>query len=45
MARTNDPDSATSEFYINTVDNARSLDPSKHSAGYAVFGRATRGVD
>src|SRR5918993_360897 len=35
MARTNDPDSATSQFFINLVDNAF-LDPGPRSgAGYA----------
>ncbi|HUJ27824.1 MAG TPA: peptidylprolyl isomerase [Myxococcales bacterium] len=41
MARTNDPDSATDQFYINTKDNAF-LD---RSPGYAVFGKVTRGMD
>ena len=27
MARTNDPNSATSQFFINTVDNSKTLDP------------------
>jgi len=45
MARTNDPDSATSQFFINLVDNARSLDPRPGSAGYAVFGRVIAGMD
>lgn len=40
MARTSVPDSATSQFYINTVDNAGSLDyPATDGAGYAVFGK------
>ena len=48
MARTNVIDSATSQFFISTVDNARSLDhrglePSEY--GYAVFGRVTDGMD
>ena len=44
MARTNDPDSATSQFFINLVDNAF-LDPSPRSgAGYAVFGCVTEGM-
>ena len=46
MARTNDIDSATSQFFINTVDNVR-LDhqpgnPARY--GYAVFGRVTQGL-
>ncbi|HET7201799.1 MAG TPA: peptidylprolyl isomerase [Steroidobacteraceae bacterium] len=44
MARTNDPDSATSQFFINLVDNAF-LDPSpRGGAGYAVFGCVTEGM-
>jgi len=39
MARTSDPNSATSQFYINLVNNASSLDfPASDNAGYAVFG-------
>lgn len=41
MARTNAPDSATSQFFINVVDNAASLDPGPGTAGYAVFGSVT----
>ncbi len=44
MARTNDPNSATSQFFINLVDNA-ALDKSATSAGYAVFGKVVRGLD
>ncbi|MBS3052078.1 MAG: peptidylprolyl isomerase [Candidatus Aenigmarchaeota archaeon] len=45
MARTNDPDSATSEFFINTVDN-EFLDPGGNdSYGYAVFGKVISGMD
>lgn len=44
MARTSDPHSATSQFFINLVDNS-SLDPSPRSgAGYAVFGCVTEGM-
>lgn len=39
MARTTDPNSATSEWYINTVDNSTSLAPNAGSAGYTVFGK------
>jgi cyclophilin family peptidyl-prolyl cis-trans isomerase len=48
MARTNVVDSATSQFFINTVNNARSLDNSgtdQRSYGYAVFGKVTDGMD
>lgn len=44
MARTNDPDSATSQFFINVVDNA-SLNKTSASAGYAVFGKVIKGLD
>jgi len=45
MARTSDPDSATSQFYINTVDNP-SLDyKSDAEPGYAVFGSVITGFD
>ena len=43
MARTNDPDSATSEFFINHADN-KFLDASKSSDGYAVFGYVVDGL-
>jgi peptidyl-prolyl cis-trans isomerase A (cyclophilin A) len=45
MARTSDPASATSQFFINTVDN-RGLDyPNPDGYGYAVFGRVVEGLD
>ena len=44
MARTNDRDSATSQFFINVADNAE-LDHSKQQFGYAVFGRVVAGMD
>ena len=47
MARTNVVDSATAQFFINTVDNPglnnRGTDPGSY--GYAVFGRITDGMD
>lgn len=43
MARTNDPDSATSQFFINLVDNSF-LNAGVQDAGYAVFGRITDGL-
>jgi len=46
MARTNDPDSATSQFFLNLVDNSSKLDPGGVSPdGYAVFGKITKGLD
>jgi cyclophilin family peptidyl-prolyl cis-trans isomerase len=44
MARTNDLHSATSQFFVNLVDNAF-LDHKTGSFGYAVFGRVTAGMD
>ncbi len=44
MARTSDPHSATSQFFVNLVDNAF-LDPGRGGAGYAVFGCVTEGMD
>jgi peptidyl-prolyl cis-trans isomerase A (cyclophilin A) len=47
MARTNDPNSATSQFFLNFVDNSTGkLDPGGFSPeGYAVFGKITKGLD
>jgi cyclophilin family peptidyl-prolyl cis-trans isomerase len=45
MARTNVPDSATSEFFINLVDNLYLDYKSLTSPGYAVFGKVTEGMD
>ena len=47
MARTNDPQSATAQFFINTSDNTRLNFSSKtvDGWGYAVFGRVTKGMD
>lgn len=44
MARTNDPQSATAQFFINVKDNAF-LDPSTQSFGYTVFGKVVSGMD
>jgi peptidyl-prolyl cis-trans isomerase A (cyclophilin A) len=44
MARTQDPNSASSQFFINLVDNAP-LDASARNAGYAVFGKVIQGMD
>ena len=47
MARTNDPHSATSQFFINLKDNSfldhTAKDP--QGWGYAVFGKVTEGMD
>ena len=44
MARTNDPNSATSQFYINLVDNTDLDYVSPLSPGYAVFGKVVKGM-
>ncbi len=44
MARTNDINSATSQFFVNLVDNGF-LDHAPGNYGYAVFGRVTAGMD
>jgi len=41
MAQTDEPNSATDQWFFNTVDNSSKLDPTKTSAGYAVFGAIT----
>jgi cyclophilin family peptidyl-prolyl cis-trans isomerase len=45
MARTGDPNSATSQFFINVKDNANLDFPSFDGHGYAVFGKVTKGLD
>ena len=45
MARTSDPDSATSQFFINTSDNSFLDYPGQDGAGYCVFGKITDGFD
>lgn len=49
MARTPDPNSATSQFYINLADNNEQLDHFVNDLGprygYAVFGRVIEGMD
>ncbi|TVQ51880.1 MAG: hypothetical protein EA377_11410, partial [Phycisphaerales bacterium] len=45
MARTSDPDSATSQFYINVTDNPPLDRPMAGNAAYAVFGRVIHGMD
>ncbi len=44
MARQADPNTATSQFYINLKDNIM-LDYSINNPGYAVFGKVVNGVD
>jgi cyclophilin family peptidyl-prolyl cis-trans isomerase len=44
MARTNDINSATSQFFVNLKDNDF-LDHSRGNFGYAVFAKVTKGMD
>jgi len=45
MARTQDPHSATAQFFIN-LENNRALNyPAPDGAGYAVFGKVSEGMD
>ncbi|WP_267968644.1 peptidylprolyl isomerase [Myxococcus stipitatus] len=45
MARTSDPNSATAQFFINTVDNSGLDYPRPDGHGYTVFGKVTSGLD
>ena len=47
MARTNDPHSATAQFFINVADNGflNHSSPSPQGWGYAVFGEVVDGMD
>lgn len=47
MARTNDPHSATAQFFINVSDNAflNHRSPNMDGWGYCVFGKVTNGMD
>ncbi|MEH6374835.1 peptidylprolyl isomerase [Streptomyces sp. KLMMK] len=47
MARTNDPHSASAQFFINTVDNdfLNHSSPTPQGWGYAVFGKVVEGAD
>jgi peptidyl-prolyl cis-trans isomerase B (cyclophilin B) len=47
MARTSDPHSASSQFFINVVDNAflNFSAPTSQGWGYAVFGEVSEGMD
>jgi peptidyl-prolyl cis-trans isomerase A (cyclophilin A) len=43
MARTSNPDSATSQFFINLADRNKYLD--EYGGGYTVFGKVIAGMD
>lgn len=45
MARTSNPNSATAQFFINTVDNDMLNYPAQDGHGYAVFGKVVKGME
>ena len=45
MARTSEPNSATSEFFVNLSDNTALDYQSASTPGYAVFGKVLSGID
>ena len=47
MARTNDPNSATAQFFVNLIDNnfLNYTSPEANSIGYCVFGKVTEGMN
>ena len=45
MARTENPDSATTQFFINVAKNSSLDQPMSGGAGYAVFGKVVMGMD
>jgi len=45
MARTGDPDSATSQFFINVKNNDMLNAPNPDGHGYAVFGKVVSGME
>ena len=45
MAKTSDPNSATSQFFLNLTNNSSSLDNTNNSGGFTVFGRVIAGTD
>jgi peptidyl-prolyl cis-trans isomerase B (cyclophilin B) len=47
MARTNDPHSATAQFFVNVADNdfLNHKSPDASGWGYCVFGRVVKGTE
>jgi len=45
MARMNNPDSASSQFFINYADNNSLNFPVQNGSGYAVFGKVVEGME
>jgi len=45
MAKTSDPNSATSQFFFNLTNNSSSLDNTNNSGGFTVFGHVVGGTN
>jgi cyclophilin family peptidyl-prolyl cis-trans isomerase len=45
MAKTSDPNSATSQFFFNLTNNSASLDNTNNSGGFTVFGHVVSGTN
>jgi cyclophilin family peptidyl-prolyl cis-trans isomerase len=45
MAKTSDPNSATSQFFFNLANNSAMLDNTNNSGGFTVFGRVLAGTN
>ena len=45
MAKTSDPDSATSQYFFNLANNSASLDNTNNSGGFTVFGHVVSGTN
>lgn len=45
MAKTSDPNSATSQFFFNLADNSALLDDTNNSGGFTVFGHVIKGTN
>jgi peptidyl-prolyl cis-trans isomerase A (cyclophilin A) len=45
MAKTSDPNSATSQFFFNLADNSTTLDDTNNSGGFTVFGHVIAGTN
>ena len=45
MAKTSDPNSATSQFFFNLANNSASLDNTNNSGGFTVFGHVVGGTN
>src|SRR5215472_15481602 len=45
MAKSSDPNSATSQYFFNLADNSASLDNTNNSGGFTVFGHVIKGTN